>query len=871
MRSDHVTLSWLWNGSDKIGAGAYIIYEDEKFSLLDDYIPQQKKENEWLYQPKFHSSVMEWQKVPFFMYSKDSSGVIVGKEIDWSLTATAQVFLERIVETIKEETGVEYTFITDAVGSISETFSSTDIFSSLNDIAQKFNTEWWIDKKNAVIHLSYCSHGDPVSLEVGTNIGVPSVNINSEGFFNRFYVFGSSRNIVQTYTGANVNNIANKRLTLNPDKYPDGYYEPYGPQEKVFSKILVFDDVYPAATNLYITDLIARLVYNLDDEGNKIQIGTDTDGNAIYDVYTAWYFKPSYLSPDGTYSDFVFNDWNYTEDDNVVNGRAGMLIAGLNVSIKFESGLLQGRDFEVVYYKKDTTIADASGLSIVVPAGYFGIQYVKEGDYIIPDHASLFPNVGDNIMFFNIKMPELYTTDAYDRLEEAMLKTIDEKFLSDLNQYTFSAYPIEFHNNNIALEVGSNVLYKNQDYEYGTRVVSITRRLDYSELQSITIGNTLIKGTIQQLKDDANSANRNLEIIANINSATNTLANAYARAHQTMLEMMNSLSELFVIDEDGNLKTTRGLYSTSFISARGSDPNTGGGGGGGGVSYLNDLLDVTLRASSLNTGDMLVWNATNQKYEVINKSELGGGGTIILDTEMSDTSENGVQNKVIKNYVDLHPQYETVTEIDAPKGDFASVITVSTYSELPSVGVAKKIYITEDDNKTYRWDGTSYVPLGVYMEIGETEGTAYDGAKGKANADAIASVGARVDSVEADVQVIQENYVNSGQLESITERVNNVELAVGGLTDYLPDDMQEGDILATQTWAANNFGGKLDQSVWDEFVSHLEVDSDGNIHVKSGLYADTFISARGSDPNTNTSLEARVAALETKMNELLNA
>lgn len=29
-----------------------------------------------------------------------------------------------------------------------------------------------------------------------------------------------------------------------------------------------------------------------------------------------------------------------------------------------------------------------------------------------------------------------------------------------------------------------------------------------------------------------------------------------------------------------------------------------------------------------------------------------GGGDIIIDTEMSDTSENAVQNKVIKEYVD---------------------------------------------------------------------------------------------------------------------------------------------------------------------------------------------------------------------------
>lgn len=31
---------------------------------------------------------------------------------------------------------------------------------------------------------------------------------------------------------------------------------------------------------------------------------------------------------------------------------------------------------------------------------------------------------------------------------------------------------------------------------------------------------------------------------------------------------------------------------------------------------------------------------------------IGGGGSITLDSEMSDTSTNAVQNKVIKEYVD---------------------------------------------------------------------------------------------------------------------------------------------------------------------------------------------------------------------------
>lgn len=46
--------------------------------------------------------------------------------------------------------------------------------------------------------------------------------------------------------------------------------------------------------------------------------------------------------------------------------------------------------------------------------------------------------------------------------------------------------------------------------------------------------------------------------------------------------------------------------------------------------------------------------------------------------------------------------------------------------------VADKIYVSVTDNKTYRWSGTNLVEIGSGgVVIGEIEGTAYDGAKGK--------------------------------------------------------------------------------------------------------------------------------------------
>lgn len=54
----------------------------------------------------------------------------------------------------------------------------------------------------------------------------------------------------------------------------------------------------------------------------------------------------------------------------------------------------------------------------------------------------------------------------------------------------------------------------------------------------------------------------------------------------------------------------------------------------------------------------------NQNGEWVELSIGGGGGSITLDSEMSDTSENAVSNKVIKEYVDgkSYPKYVTSAE-----------------------------------------------------------------------------------------------------------------------------------------------------------------------------------------------------------------
>lgn len=63
-------------------------------------------------------------------------------------------------------------------------------------------------------------------------------------------------------------------------------------------------------------------------------------------------------------------------------------------------------------------------------------------------------------------------------------------------------------------------------------------------------------------------------------------------------------------------------------------------------------------------------------------------------------------------------------------------------------GETGKIYIDLTTNKSYRWTGTVYVRIDECPAFGETQGTIYEGNKGKQNADAIAAIkdGMNIDS-----------------------------------------------------------------------------------------------------------------------------
>lgn len=59
------------------------------------------------------------------------------------------------------------------------------------------------------------------------------------------------------------------------------------------------------------------------------------------------------------------------------------------------------------------------------------------------------------------------------------------------------------------------------------------------------------------------------------------------------------------------------------------------------------------------------------------------------------------------------------------------VVEAANFAALPGTGETGKIYVTLDNNLTFRWSGSAYVEISASLALGETSSTAYRGDRGK--------------------------------------------------------------------------------------------------------------------------------------------
>lgn len=539
MASDYIQLSWDADCGDILPAGSYIIHKGERYALMEDYTPQMSSEAAFRYSPQFHSRVVRWQKTLTPVYTYEDDGVTVKtREFDWTFTGTPADAMFMIEQAILHETGEKWTMRLgdDLPETIELSSQASSVWDVLSDIAEQCKTEWWTDKQSNDLYLIECSRGVPYALEVGKNVGVPSVTSNSqEGYYTRFYAFGSTRNITESESVV-MGSIINKRLTLDPKKYPHGYKDIRGHFEdgvfvselapaEVFPTPLYFDDVYPSS-RLTIGDVRRRLKYRLDGEGEKIRKG-GTDDNPEYEQYAIWYFQ--------------IPDFEFSEE---------LIIKNQTLSVNFKSGLLRGREFELAYHKEAKNVGGSEDVdeNFAVKAGDYEIIFdeVSEG-FIIPSVDYLVPEDGDEVVLFNIEMPQEYTDSAMLDLEAELDKAIADR-MKDNSSYEFNSNPVAFYRDGTDMSVGQKVSFVCDGKALETRVLMVEKHLDYEFEQKIRVGNDIIKSARQRMRDDmrevGSEVNRLNELNDNVASVQRDQSRSLSLTIGRYYAMQNTINML---------------------------------------------------------------------------------------------------------------------------------------------------------------------------------------------------------------------------------------------------------------------------------------------------------------------------------------
>lgn len=564
-KSDYISLSFSAAEKVILPAGAYIYHTykidkvrevTRKFLLLESYEPTQSDECSWKYTPQFQHPKMILSKTPFFIYTRNSQNVEVKQNV-WSFVGTTSVLSGKITDFLNKdlmfgECGWKVIFQKVTANTINVSFSDNDFISALTAITNAIgdNCEWHIDYDDEIIYIGKVLVGaTPVVLEVGKNVGVPSINNSKEGYYNAFSIFGGTRNITQVNSkGENVSSgdirlqldegvgtitIDGKECSYSIDKYSTLDLRADKTKEPLFAKVLDFSQIYPSL-NTYVYNVRGRVKYVLDDNNKKIPISYNTDGSVKeYKTFTVWYMRLAYPTTEKVEGKKIINT---TVDDGVTHYwydfeiTDDLRINGKNIGCSFEANFntgalstpLAGRGsngdyvgFELTYHKEASsshTSDDVSKDNFSVLAGDYEIIYQEDNEVIIPTNAAEMliprgenkPSLKCNItVLYNIAMANtIYYEDAQNRLLEKAKEEI-VRLLSDLNNYEVKSYSDVFLEENPQLQIGQSVTYKDgHGYELATRVLKLSTNIDYDFIQSITLGNQAIKGTITQLKED---------------------------------------------------------------------------------------------------------------------------------------------------------------------------------------------------------------------------------------------------------------------------------------------------------------------------------------------------------------------------------
>ena len=357
----------------------------------------------------------------------DSSFLYEGKEFSFSL----KNFPSEKVETAKYKQ-----------------YDNTDLISALNDLATIYDCEWWVEGN--VIYFGKCElDGDEVEFEIDNNVSDMSQTESDKEYATRIYAFGSERNIPSDYrkdSGADVtkNGVVQKRLMLPTSTCPKGYIQDEGVsnESEAIEAVYVDEDIYPRV---------------------KCVVGS-------IETYTS-------TATDEDTGELIKTTYYRLHDSSGFNFSTSYILEGEALHILFQSGKMNGMDFECTY-------SDSEKYYEVVANEDYGRQ--------LPD-TDLHPEVSDEFVIYGWDSTKIGDTGLIDAAEKELYEAALEKIADlkiDPRTYTCKMMSDVYEKNMLTpdggyyqYDLGQKVKLINKAYfESGrsSRVIGFDIKLDYA-------------------------------------------------------------------------------------------------------------------------------------------------------------------------------------------------------------------------------------------------------------------------------------------------------------------------------------------------------------------------------------------------------
>lgn len=429
MGDDYVKLSFELLHQQVFEAFSFIWYDNQLFFLKETYRPTSKGAY-FKYDMKFVSIANMLDKQVCFRYIT-VSGQSIQPEPEINMNGTLDDMSSIVVDSIHgaaerlmgtSRTQLYYAYVLQRLTLADDTlqgttlqtfsFSGQKIAETLTEIANAYETEWWIsqeDIQTVKLHMCKCECGDAII--VSDEYKVNGNEYESRGLLSCEYTqewgnipqkiiaFGSDRNLTRNQALQDVNGNQmyvsyGKQLRLAPNTS-------YTVKDREGNSVTVRTDGIGALTNTGVTSGIESVVVRDD-------------------IYPRCHFRVLGVTVKGTDNPiFTITAGALKADGVTVMSYAEMVAEQLlplqiapneTLSISFESGYLNGKEFEVAYDYKEVNGVMESALTIVPEQG-------DDNGVSLP-FGNLAPKVGDQFAIFHMIMPQFYITRAQEELAQ---------------------------------------------------------------------------------------------------------------------------------------------------------------------------------------------------------------------------------------------------------------------------------------------------------------------------------------------------------------------------------------------------------------------------------------------------------------------